>query len=56
MRLLVKQAAADWLREYADENWPFHCTEVGALYPMVSDTYAKGLPSGAGSQDREVPN
>jgi hypothetical protein len=50
-RLMVKQSAPDWLRDYIDENPLFHCTEVGVLYLVVLDAYTKGLPSGAGSKD-----
>ena len=46
---MVKQSAPDWLRDYADENRLFHCTEVSVLYLVVLDADTKGLPSGAGS-------
>jgi hypothetical protein len=48
---MVKQPAAHWLGHYADENRLFYCTEVSALYLMVLDAYAKGLPSSAGVKD-----
>ena len=48
---MVKQPAAHWLIHYADENRLFYCTEVSALYLMVLDAYAKGLPSSAGTKD-----
>ena len=32
---MVKQSAPDWLRDYADENRLFHCTEVSVLYLVV---------------------
>jgi hypothetical protein len=44
---MVKQSAPDRLRDYADENRLFHCTEVSVLYLVVLDAYTKGLPSGA---------
>ena len=52
---MVKQSAPDWLRDYADENRLFHCTEVSVLYLVVLDAYTKGLPSGAGSKDPRAP-
>ena len=48
---MVKQSAPDGLRDYADENRLFHCTDVSVLYLVVLDAYTKVLPSGAGSED-----
>jgi hypothetical protein len=52
---MVKRSAPDWLRDYADENRLFHCTEVSVLYLVVSDAYTKRLPSGAVPKIREGP-
>jgi hypothetical protein len=43
---MVQQSAPDWLRDYADKNRLFHCTEVSIPHLVVLDAYTKVLPSG----------
>jgi hypothetical protein len=43
---MVQQSAPGWLRDYADENRLFHCTEVSIPHLVVLDAYTKVLPSG----------